>query len=167
VLQVKGCLLLWPDSGNAGFQLSWRCLVACRIDCLTRLQEIQQNHTPPIPKTVHITFPADGCVLNFFFLGKSGCRHSMECLWAYERWTTWATLSRQRCCYCSCKKVACLCWRRLLGARHTGSCSSLAKVHNEWSWLFGKITVSSWNLALFNCVIMLSVCVVVFNKNRH
>jgi hypothetical protein len=37
-------------------------------------------------------------------------------------------------------------------------------VHNEWWWLCGKITVSSWNLALFNCVIMLSVSVVVFIK---
>jgi hypothetical protein len=55
--------------------------------------------------------------------------------------------------------AACLCWRRLLRARHTGSCSSLAKVHKEWWWLRGKITVSSWNLALFNCVIMITLSV--------
>jgi hypothetical protein len=40
-------------------------------------------------------------------------------------------------------------------------------VHNEWWWLCGKITVSSWNLALFNCVIMLSVSVVVFIKRNR
>jgi hypothetical protein len=44
-------------------------------------------------------------------------------LWAYERWTTWV-------------KVNCLCWCRLLRERHTGSCSSLAKVHNEWWWFW-------------------------------
>jgi hypothetical protein len=42
VAKVKGCLLLWTDSGSvAGFQLSQRRLVASRIDSLTRLQEIQ------------------------------------------------------------------------------------------------------------------------------
>jgi hypothetical protein len=32
MLQEKGCLLLWPDSGNSGLQLSKRGDVAVRVD---------------------------------------------------------------------------------------------------------------------------------------
>jgi len=35
VLQEKGCLLLWPDSGNSSLQLSQRRDVAVRVDGLS------------------------------------------------------------------------------------------------------------------------------------
>jgi hypothetical protein len=40
VLQEKSCLLLWPDPGNLGIQLSQCCDVAVRVDGLSRFQEI-------------------------------------------------------------------------------------------------------------------------------
>jgi hypothetical protein len=49
--------------------------------CLTDLRQSQFKITPHLSqKTMHITFPADGCVLNFFLLGESECCHSMDCL---------------------------------------------------------------------------------------
>jgi hypothetical protein len=41
MLQGKGCLLLGPDSGNSGLQLSQCHDVAVRIDGLSGFQEIQ------------------------------------------------------------------------------------------------------------------------------
>jgi hypothetical protein len=38
MLQEKGCLLLWPDSGNSGVQLSQCCDVAVRVGGLSRFQ---------------------------------------------------------------------------------------------------------------------------------
>jgi hypothetical protein len=50
MLQEKGYLLLWPDSGNWGLQLSQRRNVAVRVDGLSGFQEIQEDHFFPIPK---------------------------------------------------------------------------------------------------------------------
>jgi hypothetical protein len=50
VLQEKGFLLLWPDSGKLGLQLSQRRNVAVRVDGLSGFQEIQEDHAFPIPK---------------------------------------------------------------------------------------------------------------------
>jgi len=50
VLQEKGCLLPWPDSGNSSFQFSQRHDVAVRVDGLSRFKEIQKDHSFPIPK---------------------------------------------------------------------------------------------------------------------
>ena len=50
VLQEKGCLLLWPDSGNSSLQLSQRRNVAVRDDGLSGFKEIQKDHPFPIPK---------------------------------------------------------------------------------------------------------------------
>jgi len=50
VLQEKGCLLLWSDSGNSRLQLS-RCRdVAVRVDGLSVFKEIQKDHPFPIAK---------------------------------------------------------------------------------------------------------------------
>ena len=50
VLQEKGCLLLWPDSGNSGLQLRQRRDVAARVDGLSGFKKIQKDHPFPIPK---------------------------------------------------------------------------------------------------------------------
>jgi len=50
VLQEKGCLLLWPDSGNSSLQLSQRRDVAVRADDLSGFKEIQKDHPFLIPK---------------------------------------------------------------------------------------------------------------------
>lgn len=44
VLQEKGCLLLWSDSGSLSLRLSQSHHVAVRVDGLSRFQEIQKNH---------------------------------------------------------------------------------------------------------------------------
>jgi len=41
VLQEKGCLLLWPESGNSSLQFSQRRDVAVRVDGLSGFKEIQ------------------------------------------------------------------------------------------------------------------------------
>jgi hypothetical protein len=84
MLQAKGCLLLWPASGNEGFQLSQRRLVAFRIDSLTSLQEIQQNHTPSIPEDRAHHFPCRWLCLELLF--SRGIRMSLlsdsgSCWW--------------------------------------------------------------------------------------
>jgi len=38
VLQEKGCLLLWPDSGNSSLQLSQHRNVLVRVDGFARVQ---------------------------------------------------------------------------------------------------------------------------------
>jgi len=54
VLQEKGCLLVWPDSGNSSLQLSQRRDVVVRVDGLSGFKEIQKDHPFPIPKdSVH------------------------------------------------------------------------------------------------------------------
>jgi len=50
VLQEKGRLLLWPDSGNSSLQLRQSCDVAVKVDGLSRFKEIQKDHPFPIPK---------------------------------------------------------------------------------------------------------------------
>ena len=50
VLQEKGCLLLWPDSGNSTLQLSQHRDVVVRVDGLSEFKEIQKDHPFPIPK---------------------------------------------------------------------------------------------------------------------
>jgi hypothetical protein len=50
MLQEKGCLLLWPDSGNLSLQLSQHFDVAVRVDGLSGFKEIQKDHAFPIPK---------------------------------------------------------------------------------------------------------------------
>jgi hypothetical protein len=57
VLQETGCLLLCPDSGNSGLQLSQGRSVAVRVDSLSGFHEIQEDHTFPILKdnAHHIT----------------------------------------------------------------------------------------------------------------
>jgi len=50
VLQEKGCLLLWPDSGNLSLQLSQHCDVAVRVGGLSGFKEIQKCHPFPISK---------------------------------------------------------------------------------------------------------------------
>jgi hypothetical protein len=68
VLQEKGCLLLWTDSGNSSLQRSQHRNVAVRVDGLSRRITI----TPFLSqKTVHITLPAEGSVLNFSSMGNS------------------------------------------------------------------------------------------------
>jgi hypothetical protein len=71
VLQDKGRLLLWLDSGNSSLQPSQRRDVAFRFDVLSGFKKIQKDHPFPIPKAVHITLPGEGCILNFFFDGNS------------------------------------------------------------------------------------------------
>jgi len=53
--------------GNLRVQLSQHCDVKLRVDGLSEFQEIQKDCPFPVPKTVHITLPTEGCVLNFFF----------------------------------------------------------------------------------------------------
>ena len=50
MLQEKGCLLLWPHSGNSSLQLSQRRDVAVRVDGLSGFQKTQNDHPFPIPK---------------------------------------------------------------------------------------------------------------------
>jgi len=50
VLQEKGCLLLWPDSGNSSLQLSQHRAVAVRVDGLSGFKEIQKDHPFSNPK---------------------------------------------------------------------------------------------------------------------
>jgi len=79
VLQEKGCLLLWPDSGNSSLQLSRRRNVAVRVDDFPGSRKSRMI-TPFLSlRTVHVTLPTEGRVLNFFFDGKFTCHHCMEC----------------------------------------------------------------------------------------
>jgi len=50
VLKEKGCLLLWPDSGNSSIQLSQHRDVEVRVDGLSGFKENQKDHPFPIPK---------------------------------------------------------------------------------------------------------------------
>ena len=79
VLQEKGCLLLWPDSGNSSLQLSRRRNVAVRVDGFPGSRKSRM--IPPFLslKTVHVTLPTEGRDLNFFFDGKFKCCHSTDC----------------------------------------------------------------------------------------
>ena len=49
LLQEKGCLLFWPDSGNSSLQLSQRIDVVVRVDGLSGFKEIQKDHSLLIP----------------------------------------------------------------------------------------------------------------------
>ena len=50
VLQEKGCLILWPDSGNSSLQLSQRRDVAFRVDGLCGVQENPEGSPLSYPK---------------------------------------------------------------------------------------------------------------------
>ena len=50
LLQEKGCLLLWPDSGNSSLQLSQRRDIAIRFDRLSGFKEVQKDSPFPKPK---------------------------------------------------------------------------------------------------------------------
>ena len=50
VLQEECCLLLGPDSGSSSLQLSQCYDGAVRVNGLPRFQEIQKDHSFPIPK---------------------------------------------------------------------------------------------------------------------
>jgi len=50
MLQQKGYILLWPDSGNSSLQLSQCRNVAVRVDGLSGFKEIQKDHPFRIPK---------------------------------------------------------------------------------------------------------------------
>lgn len=50
MLQEKGYLLFWPDSGSSSIQLSQHHGVAVSTFGLSRFQEIQKNNLFPIPK---------------------------------------------------------------------------------------------------------------------
>ena len=50
MLQQKGFILLWPDSGNSSLQLSQCRNVAVRGDGLSGFKEIQKDHPFHIPK---------------------------------------------------------------------------------------------------------------------
>jgi len=50
MLQEKGCLLLWPDSGNLSLQLNQHRDVEVRVDGLSGFKEILKDHPFPIPK---------------------------------------------------------------------------------------------------------------------
>ena len=50
MLQVKGFLLLWPDSGNSSLYLCQLRDVAVRVDGLSGFKEIWKDHPFPIPK---------------------------------------------------------------------------------------------------------------------
>ena len=50
LLQEKGCLLLWPDSGNSSLQLSQRRNRAVRFNRLSGFKEIQKDSPFPKPK---------------------------------------------------------------------------------------------------------------------
>jgi hypothetical protein len=78
VLQEKSCLILWPDSGNSRLQLSQRRDVAVRVDGCPGSRKSRKITTFLFQKTVHITLPAEGSVLNFFFDGEFTCRHSID-----------------------------------------------------------------------------------------
>jgi len=77
MLQEKGRLLLWSDSGNLSLQLSQRHNVAELMVCPGSRKS--RRITPFLSqKTVHITLPNEGSVLNFFFDGEFTCRHSVD-----------------------------------------------------------------------------------------
>ena len=44
VLQERGCLLLWPDSGSLSLQLSQHWDRAAKVDGLAEYQEIQRDY---------------------------------------------------------------------------------------------------------------------------
>ena len=70
MLQEKGCLLFLPDSRSLSLQLGQCCNAVVRIDGLPRVLENSEGSTPFLSQnTVHITVPAEGYVLNFFFMG--------------------------------------------------------------------------------------------------
>ena len=50
VLQEKGCLLFWPGCGSSGFQLIQQGNVQVRADGFSGFQEIQNDHSFPIPE---------------------------------------------------------------------------------------------------------------------
>jgi len=50
MLQEKGSLLLWPDSGSLSLQLSQCHNTAIRGDGLSKFQQIQKDRPFPIPK---------------------------------------------------------------------------------------------------------------------
>ena len=79
VLQEKGCLLLWPDSGSSNLQLCQLCNVVVRVCDVFISQEIQKNQPFSISIDPHITLFTEGCILIFFFDGDFTCHHSMDC----------------------------------------------------------------------------------------
>jgi len=50
VLQEKGCLLLWPDSGNSTLQLSQHRNVVVRVDGLSEFQGNPEGSPLSYPK---------------------------------------------------------------------------------------------------------------------
>ena len=66
MLQKKGCLLLWPDSGSSSLWLSQHHNVAVRVSGLSRSQKIQGISSFLSQTIVYITLPTEGSVLNFF-----------------------------------------------------------------------------------------------------
>jgi hypothetical protein len=66
LLQVEGCLLLCPDSGNSSLQLSERRDVAVRVDGLPDSRESRRITLFLSQKTVYITLGTEGSVWNFF-----------------------------------------------------------------------------------------------------
>jgi len=61
----KGCLLCL-DSGSLSLQLSQLHVIAVRVYGLSGFQEIQGIVLFLFQKAVHITLPAEGCILSFF-----------------------------------------------------------------------------------------------------
>jgi len=52
MLQEKGYLLFWPDSGSSSIQLSQHCNVAVIVDSLSWFQKIQNDHFFSIRKDI-------------------------------------------------------------------------------------------------------------------
>ena len=78
VLEEKGYLLLWPDSGNSSLQLSV-AMLRSELMVWPGSRKSRRITSFLSQKIMHITLPAEGSVLNFFFDGEFTCRHSMDC----------------------------------------------------------------------------------------
>ena len=79
LIQHASCIPVRPHSLVTLFQFLEGFDVCIRIDCLTSGHHIHHNHPPMSQKTVIMSFPVEGVILNFFFLGECGWCHSTDC----------------------------------------------------------------------------------------
>jgi len=102
--------------------------------------------TPSVSqKTVTMTFPAEGVVLNFFFLGDCGwCQSTgpkrFSSFWATEGCTAWDKVWRRRECDSSSEDMAMWTGNELVQGKHACPCFALALGHRRRWRLCGKIT---------------------------
>ena len=70
-LPEKVCLLLQPDSGILSLQFNQQHNVVVRVDHLSRLQEIQKDHSIPIPEHCTPPYPLRAASLTLSSMGNS------------------------------------------------------------------------------------------------